>query len=58
VGSGATIEGPHGIEDRPLYLDDQDRVILIEDNFHLIETAQKHYVKVGLGADFVKQFIR
>ena len=46
------IQGP------TLYLDDEDRVILIEDNFHLIDTAEKHYTKVGLGADFVKQFIR
>ena len=46
------IQGP------TLYLDEQDKVTLIEDNFHLIETARNHYIKVGLGADFVKQFIR
>jgi hypothetical protein len=33
-------------------------VTLIEDNFYLIETAQKHYERVGLGKDFVHQFIR
>ncbi len=41
-----------------LYLDAQDRVTLIEDNFHLIQTARDHYVRVGLGAGFVNQFIR
>jgi 2,4'-dihydroxyacetophenone dioxygenase len=46
------IQGP------TLYLDESDRVTLIEDNFYLIETAQKHYEKVGLGKDFVNQFIR
>lgn len=46
------IQGP------TLYLDDNDKVTLIEDNFHLIEIAQKHYERVGLGKDFVHQFIR
>lgn len=41
-----------------LYLDEEDRVTLVEDNFQLIEAARKHYEEVGLGADFVNQFLR
>jgi quercetin dioxygenase-like cupin family protein len=46
------IQGP------TLYLDDADRVVLIEDNFHLITLAREHYEKVGLGAAFVDRFVR
>lgn len=46
------IQGP------TLYMDDNNNVTLVEDNFHLIRTARAHYEKVGLGADFVNQFIR
>ncbi len=46
------IQGP------TLYIDEQDKVVLVEDNFHLIETAATHYEEVGLGRDFVNQFIR
>jgi quercetin dioxygenase-like cupin family protein len=41
-----------------LYVDDHDNVTVVEDNFQLIELAREHYAKVGLGADFVNQFIR
>jgi 2,4'-dihydroxyacetophenone dioxygenase len=41
-----------------LYVNEQDEVILVEDNFQLIELARDHYAQVGLGADFVNQFIR
>jgi 2,4'-dihydroxyacetophenone dioxygenase len=41
-----------------LYVDDQDRVTLVEDNFQLIQACRAHYEEVGLGADFVNQFIR
>jgi 2,4'-dihydroxyacetophenone dioxygenase len=41
-----------------LYVDDNDQVTVVEDNFQLIELAREHYAKVGLGADFVNQFIR
>jgi quercetin dioxygenase-like cupin family protein len=41
-----------------LYIDDNDKVTLVEDNFQLIEACRKHYGDVGLGADFVNQFIR
>lgn len=41
-----------------LYVDDADRVIRAEDNFELIRMAREHYEAVGLGGDFVNQFIR
>jgi quercetin dioxygenase-like cupin family protein len=41
-----------------LYVNEADEVTLVEDNFQLIELARDHYAKVGLGADFVNQFIR
>jgi len=41
-----------------LYIDDDDRVVHVEDNIGLIEQARDHYHNVGLGADFVDQFIR
>jgi quercetin dioxygenase-like cupin family protein len=41
-----------------LYLDAEDNVVLVEDNFHLIRTAAAHYESVGLGREFVQQFIR
>jgi quercetin dioxygenase-like cupin family protein len=46
------IQGP------TLYLDDQDRVTLVEDNYQLIQAARDHYEAAGLGSDFVNQFIR
>ena len=41
-----------------LYIDDGDKVVHVEDNIGLIETCREHYEKVGLGADYVDQFIR
>ncbi|HVG87838.1 MAG: 2,4'-dihydroxyacetophenone dioxygenase family protein [Gaiellales bacterium] len=41
-----------------LYIDDNDAVVHVEDNIGLIEQARDHYETVGLGADFVDQFIR
>ena len=41
-----------------LYVDDEDRVTQVEDNFALIEMARNHYEKVGLGVEFVNNFIR
>jgi len=46
------IQGP------TLYIDESDNVTLVEDNFQLIEACRKHYEAVGLGADFVNQFMR
>ena len=41
-----------------LYVDENDQVTVVEDNFQLIELARAHYAQVGLGAEFVNQFIR
>ena len=41
-----------------LYVDDDDRVIHVEDNLGLIRQCREHFDSVGLGADFVDQMIR
>ncbi len=46
------IEGP------VLYLDEDDNIVAIDDNLTMIEQCRKHYEAVGLGADFVNNFIR
>ena len=41
-----------------VYVDDDGATIGYEDVFTKIEMCTKHYEKVGLGGDFVEQFIR
>jgi 2,4'-dihydroxyacetophenone dioxygenase len=41
-----------------LYCDPEGKVIGAEDVFTKLELAKKHFEKVGLGADFVQQFVR
>lgn len=41
-----------------VYVDDQGRQTGYEDVFTKIEMCRRHYADVGLGADFVDQFIR
>ena len=41
-----------------VYLDEQNRQIGFEDVFTKIELCRSHYEEVGLGADYVEQFIR
>ncbi len=41
-----------------LYVDDDDNVTFVEDNFSMIRLYREHYDKVGLGAGFVDQLIR
>ncbi|MER7717636.1 2,4'-dihydroxyacetophenone dioxygenase family protein [Streptomyces flaveolus] len=41
-----------------IYLDEQGRHIGYEDVFTKIRMCREHYAEVGLGADFVRQFIR
>ncbi len=60
-----TVDGDHDemqtlfiIMGAVLYIDDNDQVQTVEDNVGLIELAREHYEQVGLGADFVDQFIR
>ncbi|MFI5050426.1 MAG: 2,4'-dihydroxyacetophenone dioxygenase family protein [Gaiellales bacterium] len=41
-----------------LYIDDEDKVVHVEDNVGLIELCRETYEACGLGADYVDQFIR
>ncbi len=41
-----------------LYCDPKGNVVGADDVFTKLELAKKHYEKVGLGADFVQQFVR
>ena len=40
------------------YVDEQDRNTGFEDVFTKIDMCRKHYIEVGLGADYVNQFVR
>ena len=39
-------------------MDEDDNILSIEDNIALIEVCRAHFEKVGLGGDFVHNFIR
>ena len=41
-----------------IYLDDDGKTTDYEDVFTKIEMCRKHYIDVGLGADYIDQFIR
>jgi quercetin dioxygenase-like cupin family protein len=41
-----------------VYLDDDNRHVGFEDVFTKIDMCRRHYVEVGLGADYVDQFVR
>lgn len=41
-----------------IYLDSEGKAIGYEDVFTKIEKCREHYEKVGLGADYVKRFVR
>jgi quercetin dioxygenase-like cupin family protein len=41
-----------------LYMDENGNINGFSDVFQRIELCRSHYIKVGLGADFVNQFIR
>jgi 2,4'-dihydroxyacetophenone dioxygenase len=41
-----------------VYVDPYGKAEKVEDVFSKIKMAREHYEKVGLGADFVNQFIR
>ena len=41
-----------------IYLDDNNKQIGIEDVFTKIDMCRRHYTAVGLGGDYVDQFIR
>ena len=40
------------------YVDEEGRDVRAEDVFHRLDRAQQHYEEVGLGADYVKNFVR
>ena len=41
-----------------LYCDEEGKVVNAEDVFDKLRMAKEHYEKVGLGEDYVKQFVR
>ena len=41
-----------------LYCDESGKTINSTDVFDRVDAARKHFVKVGLGEDYVNQFIR
>ena len=41
-----------------LYCDENGKTINSTDVFDRVDAARKHFVKVGLGEDYVNQFIR
>jgi hypothetical protein len=41
-----------------VYLDENNRQNGYEDVFTKIDMCRKHYQEIGLGADYVEQFIR
>ena len=41
-----------------IYLDEDGKQVFYEDVFTKIEMCRKHYESVGLGADYIEQFIR
>jgi 2,4'-dihydroxyacetophenone dioxygenase len=41
-----------------LYCDPEGNVVGAEDVFTKLELAKKHYAKIGLGEDYVQQFVR
>lgn len=41
-----------------IYMDDDDRVVMVDDNRQMIDRCRAHYAKVGLGADYVDRLIR
>lgn len=62
-----TLEVPEGVEEMRtlfhvtgayIYVDPDGNPTGIEDVFSKIESARRHYAKVGLGADYVDRFIR
>ena len=53
-----TLEVPEDVSGAYIYVDVDGNTVGIEDVFSKIDKARAHYTRVGLGADFVDQFIR
>ncbi|MEO1194249.1 MAG: 2,4'-dihydroxyacetophenone dioxygenase family protein [Pseudomonadota bacterium] len=41
-----------------IYMDDDDKVVFVDDNRQMIERCRAHYAQNGLGADYVDRLIR
>jgi len=41
-----------------LYVDEDGKLTGYADVFQRIDMCREHYIKVGLGADYINQFIR
>lgn len=66
-GDQHTLEVPEGVEEMVtlfhvtgayIYITEDGEAIATEDVFSKLDLARKHYEEVGLGANFVDQFIR
>lgn len=66
-GETHTLEVPEGVDEMVtifhvtgayVYVDPYGKAEKIEDCFTKLQMARDHYEKVGLGADYVNQFIR
>ncbi|KAK7892371.1 hypothetical protein LTR67_007467 [Exophiala xenobiotica] len=62
-----TLEVPEGVEEMItmfhvtgayIYVDPEGNPVGVEDVFSKLQLAREHFEKVGVGADYVKQFIR
>ncbi|KAK5447793.1 hypothetical protein LTS15_009292 [Exophiala xenobiotica] len=62
-----TLEVPEGVEEMItmfhvtgayMYVDPEGNPVGVEDVFSKLQLAREHFEKVGVGADYVKQFIR
>ncbi|SPO06524.1 uncharacterized protein DNG_09214 [Cephalotrichum gorgonifer] len=62
-----TLEVPEGVEEMVtlfhvtgayIYVDADGKALGVEDVFSKLQLAQDHYEKVGLGRDYVQQFVR
>ena len=67
AGETHTLVMPEGVEEMitlfqvngvTCYVDPWGKVLRYEDVFTKIDLCKKHFEEVGLGADFVEQFIR
>jgi len=66
-GETHTLVVPEGVEEMItlfnvtgplLYCDEEGGVVNAEDVFDKLRMAKEHYIRVGLGADYVQQFVR
>ena len=46
------------VNDAMIYVDENGETVGYEDVFTKLELCRKHYEQIGVGADYVNQFIR